>query len=128
MEKREYLQSPDKHWTYKEVCHFECTHCGKVKLSKYFIDTKGESFIRDIVVHEIAVEEWLNIYPELREKLEDSHIQKDLTVYGETKQDKDGNYTHTSKFLQTDKKRDIEYKGAGRIFEPETIHTIRVGV
>lgn len=128
MHKRVFLQAPDKHWKYREVAYFECSHCGKVKLSKYNLDSKGEPFIRDIVVHELALEEWLNIYPELREKHEEAFKQKDLTVYGETKQDKDGNYTHTSKFLQTDKKRDIEYKGTGRIFEPETEHTIRVGV
>lgn len=92
MKSTEYVQGGNAQWRSREVTHHQCTHCGKIKLSKDHIDKTGEPFRRDIVVHELAVAEWIDIYPELTLKCREEYPDKSSINFGKTfvKELKDG--------------------------------------
>ena len=128
MRETRYIQTASKEFPSRKVRKYECVVCGSMKLRKDHVDARGKKFTRDIVVHEIAFPEWLEIQFECTEEHQESFKQKNLDVYGETKQNEDGTYEHVSKYMETDRKRATEYRGEGRIKEPVTEHTILVGI
>ena len=102
-----YTQNSNREYPFREVVKFVCTHCGKMKLHKNWIDTKGNKGCRNIVVDILAKQEWEEIESSCTEKHEESYPQKDSIFYGKTfvNRKKDGTIEvkHGSYSTKTDK-------------------------